>query len=112
MKGTDMCLAVKSDLVDPLDPTKAFMAFGQGTHDPVAGTTTYPSAYPYLSIPELIAQYKAFLEHADVRVMLIDPGTGQPPLGFHVGPGKIEGEVDLFFHGRYSRVDVGARQTG
>ena len=31
-----------------------------------------------------------FLEHADIRMMLIDPGAGEPPLGLHVGPGHVE----------------------
>src|ERR1700761_1314849 len=40
----------------------------------------------------------SFLEHADIRVMLIDPGTRKPPLGLHVGPRHVEGQVNSLFH--------------
>jgi len=52
------------------------------------------------NIPHVLAgNAGGFLEHADIRMMLVDPGAGKPPLGLHVGPGHIESQVNLLLHG-------------
>src|SRR6202044_3487477 len=37
-------------------------------------------------------------EHADIRMMTIDPRTGSAPLAFNLRPGQIERQVYSFFH--------------
>src|ERR1700738_3417292 len=40
-----------------------------------------------------------FLEHADIRMMPVDPGARVTALGLHVSPGQIEDQVNFLLHG-------------
>ena len=38
------------------------------------------------------------LEHADIGMMTVDPGAGQPPMRLDVGPRQVEREMDFLLH--------------